>query len=168
MKTVLSRMKTLVNNNKGSGQTLSYVKHVEVLHPEIAQTVINASVLPSIFLVPVGSSEEWDATLRKKATHSVRAHLIMSYHQRELSIMGDASRPDAQGKGILDFVSDFSDVFRGHRLAIGGEEYLAEPLDIVDIEYLPGELSDNVFMVVATVTMKCVRLFMQQSLPGNV
>lgn len=169
MKTILSRMKTLVqdNDDPGSG-VLSYVKLVEVIHPDIALTQISNSLLPSIFLTPVNTTEEWQASQRKMHTHTLTAHLILHYNQREQSIMGDPTRPNAEGKGILDFVTDFLSVFRDTRLAVAGVNYLDKPLQPVNIEYVRTDLSENVFLLVAAVTMVCTRLFLQTSLPGNV
>lgn len=171
MKTILSRMKTVVESNKNPGQTLFYVQHVEVVHPDVAKTFFSKPNLPGIFLVPVTSSEVWDKSQLKRSDNTVRAYLIMHYQTRELSILGDAARANdqnANGKGILDFVSDFAEVFRGHRLAVDGQNYLDKPLDIVDIEYGPAELSEDVYAIVATITMQCSYLFLQTTLPGNI
>ena len=166
MKTIVTRMKTLVNNNRGEGGTLSYVKHVEIVHPQIALLNISKSLLPSILITPINTNEMWDATQRRIEEHSVRAYLMMMYNQRELSIIGDAAR--VQGKGILDFENDFASVFRGHRLAVDGTNYLAKPLDFSNIDYFDDNLSEDVFLLVAEITMLCTRIRMQTALPGNI
>jgi hypothetical protein len=119
MKTILTRMKTLVTNNKSQGQTLSYVKNVEICHPEISMLELSESLFPSVFLIPGPTRESWEASQIKLAEHQVIAFLVLQYNQREQNVIGDETRP--QGKGILDFENDFMTVFRGHRLAISGE-----------------------------------------------
>lgn len=168
MKTILSRMKTLIVNNKVAGSALFYVRHVEIIHPELGMTVISTATLPSIFLTPVSTTEVWTTTQRKEAVSQVIAYLILSYHQRETSIMGDSSRPGGHGKGITDFVIDFLDVFRGHRLAVDGTNYLDKPLDIRNINYIREDLGDNAHIIVAEISMEASRLFLQSSLPGDI
>lgn len=168
MKTLLTRMKTLVENNSGSGQTLSYVKGVEVIYPDLNQTVLSIGSFPKVNLVAVSTTEEWVSTQRKQATHVVLAYLTMIYLQRESYFLGDASRPGGHGKGIIDFIDDFSTVFRGHRLSVNDEVYLDKPLDIVNINYAVEEYAENARLGVARITMQCTRLFNQTSLPGNV
>lgn len=159
-------MKSLVQNNSGSSQTLSYVRHVEICHPEIALIEISRTMFPSIFLIPVDTSETWQASQEKIQIHNVKAFLMLEYNQRELSIIGDSTRP--QGVGILDFVRDFFTVFRDHRLAENYVNYLDKPLEITGVDYAREDLSDNAFLIVAEVSMTCTRLFLQTSLPGNV
>lgn len=168
MKTILTRAKTLVNDNRAPGQTLEYVKGVEVVHPEIELTTITIPSIPKIIFTPVSTSEEWVASLRKNSLNVVMAYLILQYHQRESSIISDATRPSGQGKGITDFVSDFISVFRGHRFAVDGVNYLDKPLDITNIDYADPISVDNGHLIVAAVTMECSRLLTQVSLPGNV
>lgn len=165
MKTILSRLKTLVKDNNSPGQTLSYVKFIEIIHPEIALLEISLSVMPSIFLAPGATVETWETTQRKKAEHRIMAYLVMRYNQRELNIIGDSTRP--QGQGILDFENDFMTVVRGHRLAVDGNLYLDKPLDIEDIDRAPMELADG-FIITSKMTLYCTRLFTQSSLPGNI
>ena len=167
MKTILTRMKTLVENNNQPGQTLEYVKLVEVIHPEIGIIDINQSVMPSIFLAPGRTVESWEASQRKKAEHRIQASLVMYYTQRELNIIGDATR-GLNGKGLLDFENDFMTVFRGHRLAVDGVEYLDKPLDIEDIDRYPTQVDDNVFLVTSKITLYATRLFLQINLPENI
>ena len=168
MKTILTRCKTLVSNNAVAGGTLQYVKDTEVIHPEIALTAITIASLPKICFVPVSTVEEWVASGRKQATNIVDAHLILMYHQRESSIMGDSSRPNGQGAGIVDFVADFISVFRGTRFSTGGSEYLSKPLDINGVEYTVQDLEETGQLLLATVTMECVKLLDQFTLPGNI
>lgn len=165
MKTILTRMKTLVQDNQSG--TLSYVPYVEISHPELTLINISTSMLPSIFLVPVSTVEEWEASQRKIAKHIVKAFLIMEYNKRELNIIGDETR-GRNGKGITDLVIDFLTVFRGHRLAVSGNNYLDKPLDVDNIDYFKDNWSEDAFLIVAEITMNCTRLFIQQTLPGDV
>ena len=167
MKTILTRMKTLVRENNSAGQTLEYVKHVEVIHPEISIIDINQSVTPSIFLAPGRTIESWEASQRKIAEHRVVASLMMYYTQRELNMIGDESR-GLNGKGLFDFENDFMTIFRGHRLAVDGVNYLDKPLEIEDIDRFPTEVDENVFVITSRITLFCTRLFFQETLPGNI
>ena len=169
MKTILTRMKTLVDNNNNSGGTLFYVQATEVVHPDLDDTVFSVARLPKIVFTPVSTSESWIASGRKEAINIVVAYLILRYHQRESSILGDSTRSGGQGKGIIDFVTDFLTVFRGHRLSqSGGDPYLDKPLDITGIDYFAQNLGENGNFLVAGVTMECSRLFTQSSLPGDI
>jgi hypothetical protein len=168
MKTILTRMKTVVDAKKVPGGTLQYVKFSEVAPPDIDGLQVSKSILPSIFFFPISSSETWETTQRKLITYGVGAHLVMEYNVRELSIIGDATRAGTYGKGILDFVEDFLTVFRGHRLEDDGQLYLDKPLEIQGIEYFREDLSADLFCLIATVTMQCTRLFLQTSLPGDI
>lgn len=168
MKTILERCKTLVENNNNEGGTLSYVRDTEVIHPDIAMTRISITSLPKIVFTPISTSESWIASQRKQQLHRLASYLILQYHQRESSIMGDSSRPAGHGKGIMDFVADFMTVFRGHRFASGGTNYLDKPMDVVSIEYFKPEMSEEPQLLVAEIVMECSRLILQDSLPGNV
>ena len=165
MKTILTRMKTLAQDNMASGQTLSYVKNVEIIHPELIFTNISRSIFPMICLTPGFSSEDWESSQRKVFTHQVFAYLLMQYNQRELSIIGDSTRP--QGKGILDFDNDFLSIFRDHRLAVAGELYLDKPIEPISIDHIVEGIGDA-FMLITKIEMKCTRLFLQATLPGDI
>lgn len=167
MKTILTRMKTLVKDNNSAGQTLAYVKLVEVIHPEIAIIDVNQSVMPSVFLAPGRTVESWEASQRKKAEHRVSVSLMMLYTQRELNMIGDESRGQ-NGKGLFDFENDILTVFRGHRLAVSGNNYLDKPLEVEDIDRYPTQIDDNVFVITSKITFLCTRLFPQTTLPGDI
>lgn len=168
MKTILTRMKTLVKNNNSPGQGLEYVKFVEVMHPEVFNVNdVSGSLLPSIFIAPGLTSEAWEATLKKVAVHRVFAYLTIKYNQRELNVIGDESR-GLNGKGMLDFENDFLTVIRGHRLSVDGVEYLDKPIDVEEIDRNPIQIDDNVFVLVSRITLLCTRLFNQVTLPGNI
>ena len=168
MKTILTRLKTLITNNRDPGDTLSYVRAVEVVHPDLDETVFSIANLPKIVFVPEGTVEAWTASGKKEAQNTVAAYLIMRYHQRETSIIGDSARPGGQGKGIVDFAEDFLSVVRGHRLSTGGSVYLDRPLDINAVDYIAENLGENGHFLIAQVTMRCDRLFDQATLPGNI
>lgn len=168
MKTILTRLKTLINDNNNSGGTLEYVKSFEVVHPELDLTVHSVSAFPRIVFVPISTVESWVGSQRKQAVNTVIAYLMLRYHTREANIIGDATRPGGQGKGILDFVADYLSVVRGHRLAVDDNIYLDKPLDILNVEYIREDISESAHLLVAAVTMECSRLFTQQTLPGNV
>lgn len=172
MKTILTRMKTLVENNSqiagASTATLAYVKSVEVVYPDLLQTEMFLPSLPRIVLTPVSTVETWAASGRKQLMNVLSAYLMLQYHMREANIMGDTTRPAGQGKGIIDFVADFLTVFRSHRLAVGGTNYLDKPLDITNINYMVEQYGEKAHILIAEVTMECTRLIEQTSLPGNI
>ena len=161
-------MKSVVDSNNNSGGTLSYVKSFEIIHPELSFTLTTVSTLPRIVFTPVSTSEEWVASQRKQQTHSVYAYLMLMYHQRESSIIGDPSRPDGHGKGILDFANDFLTVFRGHRLSIDDVNYLDKPLDISNVDYIVETLGENAHLLIAQISITATKLILQDTLPGNV
>lgn len=168
MKTILQRCKQLVQDNAGAGQTLFYVKDTEIIHPELAWTTISSTNMPKILFTPMGSVERWVASQKKEAEHRIAAYIILEYHMRETSIIGDANRTGAQGKGILDIVNDFLTVFRGQRFSTGGTPYLDRPMDVESIEYFKPQIGQEPQMLVAEVVMNCSRLFLQATLPGDV
>ena len=96
MNTILPRLKTLIKNNMIDTGTLSYVKDVEVLHPELALSAISKADLPKVFFVPDSTEEAWAASQRKEAVHGVLAYLMILYVQRESSILGDSGRQGGQ------------------------------------------------------------------------
>jgi len=155
-------------DNMVAGATLSYVKHTEVVHPELGLTMISMATLPAVLIVPIGTSEAWIASQKKEAINTVNAYLVLSYNQRESSIMGDSSRPDGHGKGIMDFANDFLSVVRGHFLGTGDVDYLSKPLDIVNIDYFADTLGENAHVLVAQFLLEARRQFLQTSLPVNV
>jgi len=168
LKTILGRLKTLITNNRDPGDTLAYVRAVEVVHPDLDQTVFSVANLPKVVFVPESVSEAWTASGKKEARNIVSAFLILRYHQRETSIIGDSSRPGGEGKGIVDFVEDFLSVVRGQRLSTGGSVYLDRPLDIESVDYIAENLGENGSFLIAQVTMRCDRLFDQAALPGDI
>lgn len=168
MKTILSRLKTLIENNNNSGGTLEYVRAVEVVHPDLDETVFSVAMLPKIVFTPQSTAEQWIASGKKEAVNTVLAYLILRYHQRESSIMGDSTRSGGQGKGIVDFTLDFLSVVRGHRLSTGGSVYLDRPLDVTNVDYMAENLGENGNFLVAVITMLCARTFDQASLPGDI
>ena len=167
MKTVLTRIKTLVQDNLGGSNTLSYVVSAEIVHPQIDLSKQFVAGLPKVLITPGQTSESWIATQRKESKNTVTAYLLMMYHQRETGIIGDASR-GTQGKGIVDFVEDFISVVRGHRLSVADEKYLDRPLDILGVVYNEPIVVNNSHILLASVSMQCNFLFNQTSLPGNI
>lgn len=168
MKTILSRLKTLVQDNLGGANTLSYVVSAEIVHPEIDLSKQFIVGLPKVMITPGRTIESWIASQRKESKNTVTAYLLMIYHNRETGIVGDSSRSPNQGKGIVDFVSDFISVVRGHRLSVDGTKYLDRPLDILSVTYNDPVVVGNGHILIASVSMQCNYLFTQQTLPGNI
>lgn len=168
MNTTLTRLKTLIIDNKAASGSLSYIGSVEVTHPELILTTVFKPTLPKVCIWPLRTSESWIASQRKQAINLVSAYLIMMYLTREVSIIGDSTRPAGQGKGITNFVADFISAVRGTRLAISGANYLDKPLDITSVSYSEPSMTDDAQLLVARVDMMTSRLFTQQTLPGDI
>jgi len=168
MKTILQRCQTLVKDNSATGQTLSYVKNTEIVHPDLGMTNITGASIPKIIFTPMTTSERWVASGKKEALNIVVAYIILAYSERQSAIMGDPTRPSGQGKGIIDFANDFLTVFRGQRFSLAGVPYLDKPTDIKSVEYFKTNLSDQPDLLVAEIIMECPRLFVAVPLPGDV
>lgn len=168
MKTVLTRLKTLIQDNTGNGNTLSYVLSAEIVHPQIDLTKQFVTGMPKILLTPGKTMEVWVASQRKESKNTVTAYLLMMYHTRETGIIGDSSRGPNQGKGIVDLVEDFISVVRGHQLSVGGVKYLDRPIDIINVIYNEPIVINNAHLLLASVSMQCNYLFNQATLPGNI
>lgn len=168
MKTILQRCQTLVADNSSPTSALSYVKNTEIVHPDLGMTNITGGSIPKIIFTPISSPERWIASGKKETMNTVTAYLILAYSERQSSIMSDPTRPGGQGKGIIDFVSDFLTVFRGQRFSTGGTPYLSKPLDIDTVEYFKTAISDDPALIVAEIIMKCPRIFVAVPLPGDV
>lgn len=140
----------------------------EIIHPDIAMTNITGASLPKIVFTPLNTSERWVANGKKEAMNIVAAYVILAYAARESSIMGDPGRPAGHGKGIMDYVSDFLNVFRGQRFSLAGVPYLDKPMDVRSVEYFKTNMSDQPDLIVAEIIMECPRLFVAVPLPGDV
>ncbi len=168
MKTILSRLKTLIQNSSVSTGTLSYVQSVEIVHPTLPETFHSKAKFPKIIFTPESTVETWISTQEKESVNIVNAYILLIYNQREASIMGDTARPGVQGKGIIDILADFLSVVRGHRLSVAGTTYLNKPLDILNVQYMEEQTDDESFFLVASIRMECRFLFLQTSLPGDI
>lgn len=164
MKTILQRCKTLVKDNPD----ILNVKNTEIVHPDLAMTNITGAALPKIVFTPINTTERWVASGKKEAINTIAVYVILEYHMREASIMGDPNRPGGQGKGIIDFTLDLVSILRGQRFSLNGVLYLDKPTDIKSIDYFKTNLSDQPEMMVAEVIIECSRLFVAVPLPGDV
>ena len=163
MKTTVSRIKSLVTSKMDSGDTLSYVKSVEVIHPDIVLTSLTIAGMPKVCVYPEESSEKWIATKRKEEVNMVGLYAILSFHTRETSIIGDATR-----KGILDFVEDLKGVLRGDRLQLGGTPYLSFPIEVESTEFADPVAHQNAHLLVAKIMLRCARIITVTDLAGDI
>ena len=110
MKTLLSRMKTAVQEN---ATLADYVKttSVETVSPGILPELSQDNI-PYIGLAPVNSPESWISSARKEVVHTVDAYLVQWYPVQETAIIG---ADDV--KGILDLIIDFKAAVRGSYFA---------------------------------------------------
>lgn len=168
MKTVLSRLKTLIQNSSISTGTLNYVQSVEIVHPTLPETFHSKAKFPKIIFTPESTIENWISTQEKESINIVNAYILYTYIAREASIMGDTNRPGVQGKGIIDILEDFLSVVRGHRLSVAGTAYLSKPIDILNVQYMEEQTDDDSFFLVASIRLECRFLFLQTSLPGDI
>lgn len=149
MKTVLARLKS---ESQADATLASYVNTFATVAPRFLG-LVGVDNVPFIGFAPVNSPEEW-RTQNKDAIHTVEAYLVWLYTVEEDSIMG---RGDA--KGFLDFVADFCNVVRGTQLASDGTNYLSKPTDIMGVDYTTEPMGDNYYLLIATVTLRCIRYF---------
>jgi len=152
MKTVLERLKVL---GEESSVLQDYVVKQEIVAPRTLPSLALAQV-PFIGYAPIASPEQWVAQ-RKEATHTVEAYLVLLHTVQESAILGSD-----QKVGLLDFVANFEDVVRGSFLPPQDDAtdyYLSKPLDITGVDYETAPYGDNFFLLIATVSLRCVRLF---------
>lgn len=155
MKTLLTRMKTVVQDDS----TLKdYVNKIEIVSPGTLP-LLSLDDIPYIGLAPMNSPEMW-VTQKKDVVHTVEAYLALQYLLEEYSIIGDD--PSDQ-KGILDLVTDFESAVRGNFFPSDATDtdtrYLSKPTDIISVDYSTEPWGDSFHLIIATVTLSCVRLF---------
>ena len=148
MKTVVKQLKTTMQNNA----TLSYIKKFEIVSPKLLPD-LSMSLIPYIGIAPVSSSESWIAQ-RKQVVHTVDLYVVDFLQIQESAIIGDTVKP-----GLLDIVNDVSNIVRGERLPVSGINYLSKPIEITSIDYVVAGYGENVFLLVASMVLQCVRLF---------
>jgi len=151
-----------------AGDTLSYVKDVEVVHPEMVLTSITVASLPKVCIYPEDASEKWAATKRKEEINMVAVYAILMYHTREVSIIGDATRSGNAGKGILDFVEDLKGILRGDRLQLASVPYLSFPIEVESTEYADPIVHLNAHLIVAKILLRCARMITVSDLSGDI
>ena len=148
MKTILSQIKTTLRNST----TLRYVNKIEIVSPKLLPD-ISSSLLPYIGIAPVSTSESWIAQ-QKEAVHSVDVYAVIWLQIPESAILGDSVK-----KGMLEVVDDISSVLRGERLLVNSNYYLSKPIEITNIDYVVAQYGDNAFLLVADISLRCVRRF---------
>lgn len=150
MKTLLARMKTALI----ADTTLSeYVTEVQVVAPGSIPP-LSQNIISFIGLAPITSPEAWKAQ-KKEVIHTVEAYLVTYYTVLEDAIIGTDN-----SKGMLDFISDFENVVRANFFPDdSGNYYLSKPTDITNVEYTTANYGENFYLLIATVTMLCPRLF---------
>lgn len=109
-------------------------------------------MVPYIGVAPVRSSEAYVAQ-RKEITHLVDIYAVTYLQVQENAIIGDSVK-----KGILEIVEDIQTAVRGHRLPEAGVNYLSKPIDISSTEYSIAGYGDQVYLMVASMTLQCVKL----------
>ena len=148
MKTLLTRMKTVVQDNAN----LDYVKEVRIVAPKTLPPLSQDNI-PFIGLAPMNSPEIWVAQ-KKEVTHTIEAYLVIWYPVAEYSIIGSDDY-----KGILDLETDFKNAVRNNFFASGGTNYLSKPTNIISVDRITEPYGDDFYLLIATVTLECIRLF---------
>ncbi|GAF99546.1 unnamed protein product [marine sediment metagenome] len=150
MRTLIGRMKTVLQSD---GTLSGYVKKVEITAPRTLPE-IKTTTVPWIGIAPVNSPESWYSNGKKQVFHTVELYLVHWYKLQEVSIYGDGNKA-----GILELIEDTISAVRGNYFASGAVNYLDKPTDITNIEYTTAGYGDNVFLIVATITLSCQRIF---------
>lgn len=150
------------------GESLSYVKSTEIIHPDVVLTSITIASMPKVCIYPEESSERWIATKRKEEINMVGVYAIIQYHIRENSLIGDSTRPGGSGKGILDFVEDLKGILRGDRLQLGGTPYLSFPIEVESTEFADPVAHQNAHLLVAKILLRCARIITVSDLAGDI
>ena len=149
MKTTVTRLKTLLQED---ATLSSYVKKVEIVSPKLLPDISNTMV-PYIGIAPVNSTETWIAQ-RKQSTMIVELYAVILLQQQENAIIGDSVK-----KGILEIVEDIDTVVRGKFLSSSNVRYLSKPIEITGIDYVTAGYGDNFYLLVASITLQCLKLF---------
>jgi len=148
MKTILNRLKTALSTSA----TLSYVKKFEIVSPKLLPDV-SSSMVPYIGIAPASTTESW-VSQRKQAVHSVDIYAVIYLQIQESAIIGDSVK-----KGIIEIVDDIESVVRGHRLPEASVNYLAKPIEISSVDYIVSSYGDNIYLLIASINLQCIRLF---------
>lgn len=152
MKTVLTRLKALAADN---ATLKGYVAKNEIVAPGTIPLLSHQDV-PFIAYAPINSPEQWVAQ-HKEVTHTVEAYLVQLHTVREEALIGSDN-----DKGILDFVADYESAIRGSFLPDPDDStdyYLSKPLDITAVDYSTEPYGDGFYLLVAIITLSCIRLF---------
>ena len=146
METLLNYVKTTII----ADATLSgYVKKTEITAPRTLPEV-KTSQVPWIGIAPVNSPEQWATNKKKKASHTVEIYAVTWLQLRETAIVGSGTL-----KGITDIARDISSAIRGEKFS----GYLSAPTDIQSVDYATAGYGDQLYLLVATITLNCQRLF---------
>ena len=150
MKELLERIKT---NLLLDGTLSTYIKTgaVQVVSPDVLPSIAT-SFLPFIGVAPLRSSTVWFSTGRKDTTHLVRIFVVQKMEVQELAILGNSTK-----RGILEIIADVEPVVRAKMFPSGGVNYLSKPSEISDVSYSTMGYGDNLYTIVAQITLTCVR-----------
>lgn len=150
MKELLERIKT---NLLLDGTLSTYIKTgaVQVVSPDVLPSIAT-SFLPFIGVAPLRSSTVWFSTARKDTTHLVRIFVVQKMEVQELAILGNSTK-----RGILEIIADVEPVVRAKMFPSSGVNYLSKPSEISDVSYSTMGYGDNLYTIVAQITLTCVR-----------
>lgn len=148
MRTTINRLKSLLS----SSATLSYIKKFEIVSPKLLPD-ISSSLVPYIGIAPVNTTESWVAQ-RKQAINNVDVYVVTYLQVPEAAIVGDSVK-----KGLLEAVEDTLSVVRGSFLPSESVNYLSKPIEVTGVDWISTGYGDNTYLLVANITLQCVRLF---------
>lgn len=146
METLLGDIKTALTDD---ATLAAYVRKLEITAPRVLPELKSTQV-PWVGIAPVNSPESWYANKKKRAIHTVEVYCVIWLQLRETAIIGSSTL-----KGITDLVNDVSSVLRGNKFS----GYLTKPTDIVSVDYATAGYGDQLFLLLATVTLACEKLF---------
>jgi len=150
MRILIGRIKSVLQDDT----TLkTYIKKVEITAPRTLPE-IKTTTVPWIGIAPINSPETWKANKQKEVFHTVELYIVHWYQLQETAVYGAGNK-----EGILEIVEDVKDAVRGSFFASAGVNYLSRPTDITNIEYTTAGYGDNIFLIVATITLSCPRIF---------
>ena len=142
-------METLISSIKTDLSASTILKKVEIVTPRTLPD-LRTSILPWAGIAPISTNEAWKTNGRKVALHTVEIYCAQWIQKFETAVIGDGAL-----KGILDVVVDVADRVRGDTFS----NYLSKPTDISGIDYSTAGYGDNYYLIVATVTLQCERIF---------
>lgn len=145
MDTLLTNIKTVLTTSRASG-TLSYMpeQSIQKTAPKSLPPLRNDQ-FPFIGIAPVSAPESWYTSGKRQAIYTVELYCAYHYEITE----------DAVQK-LTEFVTDVLGVVRNNYFS----DYLSAPCEPSVPNYITTPYGDNIYLIVATISLECRRLFL--------